>query len=56
MAMLGVVISSLGNLEAVLSAASAPAKRYADHGVKAADYTPVGAALLWTLGQGLGLR
>jgi hemoglobin-like flavoprotein len=56
MATLGVVISSLGNLEAVLPAVSALAKRYVDHGMKAADYTPVGAALLWTLGQGLGLR
>jgi hypothetical protein len=32
------------------------AKRHVDYGVKAADYTPVGAALLWTLEQGLGLR
>ena len=27
-----------------------------DYGVKAADYTPVGAALLWTLEQGSALR
>ena len=54
MATLGVVVNSLGNLEAVLPAASA-AKRHVDYGVKAADYTPVGAALLWTLEQGLGL-
>ena len=53
MATLGVVVNSLGNLEAVLPAASALAKRHVD-GVKAADYTPVGAALLWTLEQGLG--
>jgi nitric oxide dioxygenase len=53
MATLGV---SLGNLEAVLPAASALAKRHVDYGVKAADYTPVGAALLWTLEQNLGLR
>ena len=56
MATLGVVVNSLGNLEAVLPAASALAKRHVDYGVKAADYTPVGAALLWTLEQGLGLR
>ena len=55
MATLGVVVNSLGNLEAVLPAASALAKRHVDYGVKAADYTPVGAALLWTLEQGLGL-
>ena len=54
MATLGVVVNSLGNLEAELPAASALAKRHVDYGVKAADYTPVGAALLWTL-EGLGL-
>jgi hypothetical protein len=56
MATLGVVVNSLGNLEVVLPAASTLTKRHVDHGVKAADYTPVGAALLWTLEQGLGLR
>ena len=55
MATLGVVVNSLGNRQAVLPAASALAKRHVDYGVKAADYTPVGAALLWTLEQGLGL-
>ena len=55
MATLVVLVNSLGNLEAVLPAASALAKRHVDYGVKAADYTPVGAALLWTLEQGLGL-
>jgi nitric oxide dioxygenase len=54
MATLGVVVNSLGNLEAVLPAASALAKRHVNYGVKAEDYTPVGAALLWTLQQGLG--
>ena len=29
------------------------AKRHVDYGVTAEDYTPVGAALLWTL-EGLG--
>jgi len=38
----------------VLPAASALAKRHVDYGVKAADYTPVGQALLWTLEKGLG--
>jgi len=41
MATLGVVVNGLGNLEAV-----SLAKRHVDYGVKAADYTPVGAALL----------
>ena len=55
MATLGVVVKSLGNLEAVMPAASALGKRHVDYGVKAADYTSVGAALLSTLEQGLGL-
>jgi hypothetical protein len=42
MATLGVVVSSLGKLEAVLSMASTLAKRHVDYGVKAADYAPVG--------------
>jgi hemoglobin-like flavoprotein len=51
---LGVVVNGLANLESVLPAASALAKRHIDYGVKAVDYAPVGAALLWTLERGLG--
>ncbi len=54
MATLGVVVNGLSDLEAILPAASALAKRHVGYGVKAADYTPVGAALLWTLERGLG--
>jgi hemoglobin-like flavoprotein len=54
MTALSFVVGGLGNLETVLPAASALAKRHVDYGVKAADYAPVGAALLWTLEQGLG--
>ncbi len=54
MATLAVVVSGLSNLEGILPAASALAKRHVGYGVKAADYTPVGAALLWTLERGLG--
>src|SRR5271156_3944822 len=54
MATLAVVVNGLDNLESVLPAASAFAKRHVDYGVKAADYAPVGAALLWTLERGLG--
>ena len=54
MATLGVVVNGLANLESILPAASALAKRHVDYGVKAPDYTPVGAALLWTLERGLG--
>src|SRR5262249_30219766 len=54
MATLAVVVQGLDNLESVLPAASALAKRHVGYGVKAADYAPVGAALLWTLEKGHG--
>jgi hemoglobin-like flavoprotein len=54
MATLAVVVGGLDRLETVLPAASALAKRHVAYGVKAADYGPVGAALLWTLERGLG--
>jgi hemoglobin-like flavoprotein len=54
MATLAAVVHGLDKLESILPAASALAKRHVDYGVKAADYAPVGAALLWTLEQGLG--
>jgi hemoglobin-like flavoprotein len=53
-ATLAVVVNGLGNLQSILPAASALAKRHVDYGVKASDYTPVGQALLWTLERGLG--
>jgi hemoglobin-like flavoprotein len=56
MATLAVVVNGLRNLESTLPAASALAKRHVDYGVKAADYAPVGAALLWTLEKGLGAQ
>jgi len=54
MATLAVVVNGLSNLETILPAASALAKRHVAYGVKAADYEPVGEALLWTLERGLG--
>jgi nitric oxide dioxygenase len=54
MATLTVVVNSLGNLNAILPAASALAKRHVGYGVKAEHYAPVGEALLWTLQRGLG--
>lgn len=54
MATLAVVVGSLKNLEAILPAASALAKKHVSYGVMAGHYTPVGAALLWTLEKGLG--
>ena len=54
MAVLATVVNGLSNLEAILPAASALAKRHVAYGVKVEHYAPVGAALLWTLEQGLG--
>jgi hemoglobin-like flavoprotein len=51
---LTVVVNGLGNLEAILPAASALAKGHVAYGVKPSHYTPVGEALLWTLERGLG--
>ena len=56
MATLAVVVGGLSNLQAILPAASALAKRHVGYGVSAADYAPVGEALLWTLERGLGAR
>jgi nitric oxide dioxygenase len=54
MATLAVVVNGLGDLPAVLPAASALAKKHVGYGVTADQYPLVGAALLWTLEQGLG--
>jgi hemoglobin-like flavoprotein len=54
MAMLAAVVGGLGNLSSILPAASALAKRHVGYGAKAEHYPVVGAALLWTLEQGLG--
>src|SRR5258706_7029121 len=49
MTMLAGVVKGLDNLEQVLPAASALAKRHVSYGAKAEHYPVVGAALLWTL-------
>ena len=54
MAMLAVVVNGLANLESILPAASALAKRHVAYGAKAEHYPVVGSALLWTLEKGLG--
>jgi hemoglobin-like flavoprotein len=54
MVMLAAVVNGLGNLESILPAASALATRHVSYGAKAEHYPVVGAALLWTLEQGLG--
>jgi hemoglobin-like flavoprotein len=54
MATLAVVVGGLNNLETILPAASALAKRHVGYGAAAAHYPVVGGALLWTLEKGLG--
>ena len=54
MATLAAVVNGLGNLQSVLPAASALAKRHVTYGARPEHYPVVGAALLWTLEQGLG--
>jgi hemoglobin-like flavoprotein len=54
MGTLAVVVNGLGNLESVLPAASALAKRHVDYGARPEHYPVVGSALLWTLEKGLG--
>ena len=54
MATLAVVVTGLTNLNTILPAASALAKRHVAYGVEPGHYAPVGDALLWTLERGLG--
>ena len=54
MATLTIVVNGLTNLDAILPAASALAKRHVGYGAKPEHYPVVGQALLWTLEQGLG--
>lgn len=54
MKMLGTVVNGLDNLGEIVPAAEALALRHVGYGVKPEHYTPVGEALIWTLGKGLG--
>jgi hemoglobin-like flavoprotein len=51
---LAVVVKSLDRLDQIVPAVQALGRRHAGYGVRAAHYDTVGAALLWTLEQGLG--
>ena len=51
---LTVVVQGLDHLEALVPALADLGRRHAQYGVKAGHYEMVGAALLWTLEQGLG--
>ncbi len=54
MAMIGTAVANLRQIDTVVPAVQQLGRRHAGYGVKAADYDTVGAALLWTLEQGLG--
>jgi hemoglobin-like flavoprotein len=54
MQMLTVAVRGLNNLEAIVPAVQGLGRRHAGYDVKPEHYATVGAALLWTLGQGLG--
>jgi hemoglobin-like flavoprotein len=56
MATLTVVINGLADLDGILPAASALAKRHLAYGVKPEHYAAVGEALLWTLERALGTQ
>lgn len=48
------VVNSLRSLDTLASTAQDMAQRHVGYGVTADQYAPVGEALIWTLGQGLG--
>jgi len=52
--MLATAVSNLHQLDAILPAVRNLGSRHRGYGVMAEHYAPVGAALLWTLEQGLG--
>jgi hemoglobin-like flavoprotein len=54
MATLAFVVNGLANLQSVMPAATALAKRHIAYGAQPEHYPVVGAALLWTLEKGLG--
>jgi nitric oxide dioxygenase len=54
MGMLATVVNGLGRLDTLMPAVRALGRRHAGYGVHDEHYAPVGAALLWTLEQGLG--
>jgi nitric oxide dioxygenase len=54
MQMIATAVNALERIDTIMPAVEALGKRHAGYGVTAAHYDTVGAALLWTLGQGLG--
>ena len=54
MQMIDVAVKGLSRLETIVPAVQALGARHVDYGVQESQYDTVGAALLWTLEQGLG--
>lgn len=54
MQMITVAVRGLGNLAALVPAVQELGRRHVGYGVRKEHYATVGAALLWTLEQGLG--
>ena len=54
MTMLGTAVAGLSRPESLMPAVYALGERHAGYGVGVEHFTPVGAALLWALAQGLG--
>jgi hemoglobin-like flavoprotein len=54
MQMIGLVVKGLDRWETLAPALAELGKRHEGYGVRQQDYDTVGAALLWTLEQGLG--
>jgi hemoglobin-like flavoprotein len=54
MSIIGTAVNSLNDLPAIVPAVQDLGKRHVDYGVTDEHYDTVGAALLWTLEQGLG--
>lgn len=54
MGAIAMVVNSLDEIEAIVPAVQELAKRHVAYGVRPEHYSLVGAALLWTLEQGLG--
>jgi hemoglobin-like flavoprotein len=52
--MLSTAVNNLHQLDVILPAVRDLGSRHRSYGVKSEHYAPVGAALLWTLEQGLG--
>lgn len=51
---IGIAVAHLDRLEEIIPAVQTLGKRHVQYGVDATHYDTVGAALLWTLEQGLG--